>query len=189
MKTHRLLSMLLVGCSGGWAWAQDQQCSVAVGDVHITITDPNAGTASADATCAVVANFPATITPTVKAEAGFKNPADNHWVWTATIDGKAFKNIVPNEESVSPINVTVSGVTLSDPAFASPTKVATITVTITEDESKSLMRPRPVRQRGRAAINGDGARPFAAPTAAKQPGQALASTTGQPVPVAGLSKP
>jgi hypothetical protein len=156
----------MVGLLGGSAWAQEPYCSVEVGDVHITITDPIAGTANANATCVVTANFPATITPTVEAETGFENPANNHWVWIAKIDGNASKDIPPDEESVSPINVAVSGVTLSDPAILTFTKVATVTVTITEDESKSFLRPMPLKQRGKAA-----------------------NVAWRPIPIAGLRKP
>ena len=131
MNTHMLLTMLLVGLLGGSAWAQEPYCSVVVGDVEITVTDPIAGTANADATCVVIANFAATITPTIEAEAGYENPANNNWIWTVTIAGGASKDIAPDEESTSPINAAVSGVDLSDPAIASNTKVATLIVTIT----------------------------------------------------------
>jgi hypothetical protein len=142
---HVLRAMILLLLSGGLAWAQDPQCSVSIGDVQITVTDPVAGNGSANASCQVITNFPATITPTVEPAEGFKNPANNHWVWTATINGQRSKEILPEVESDSPINVTLSGVTPSEPAIASFTKVATLIVTITADESKAFFGNLPIK--------------------------------------------
>ncbi len=189
MNTHMLRAMLLVGCLGGLAWAQEPDCSVEVGDVHIAISDPTVGSGNANATCVVVANFPATITPTVETEAGFKNPANNHWIWSATIDGHASKNIAPNEESVAPITVAVSGVTLSDPAIPTATKVATVMVTITEDESKSLFRLPPVKWAGKTTTAKGVPKSLFRPTLVKQPGQVLASAVWRPMPIPGVRKP
>ncbi len=167
MKTHTLCALLLVGSLGGMAWAQDPDCSVEVGPVEINMTDPFSGAANANASCVVVTNFAAIITPTVEAEAGFKNPANNHWVWSATIDGKASKKLAPNEESVAPITVGLSGVTLSDPVLTTPTKVATLTVTITEDESKSFLRPKSIQKPAKIASRAV-RRPVPVPVARKR---------------------
>jgi len=157
MCLHVLRMMMLFVLLGGLAWAQDPQCSVSVGEVQITVTDPVAGVGSGNATCLVIANFPATVTPTIEPAEGFKNPANNHWVWTATIDGQRSKEITPEEESVSPVCVSLSGVTPSDPAIGTYTKVATLVVTITADESKAFIGAMPAPHWEKA--NGTAKRP------------------------------
>jgi len=149
MKKSMLLAMVVVGLLGGSAWAAvggigtddtgdvelkiDSYCSVVVGDAAITVADPLTGTANAEATCVVTANFAATITPTVVAFTGYTTAVGEKpdWVWTPTIDSVASKNVAAGVESITPVNVALSGVDLTDAVIGTFTKVATLTVTIT----------------------------------------------------------
>ncbi len=150
MKTYMLIAAIMMAMVCGSAWAAvggigthqasdvkvtiDPYCSVVVGDAAIAVTDPLTGTANADATCVVTANFAATITPTVATFTGYTLTQKPNWVWTPTIGGEASKDILRGVESTTAVNVALSGVALTDAVIAESTKVAVLTVTITEDK-------------------------------------------------------
>ena len=147
MKMNMLLAAMVFGFLGGSAWAAtggigmydagdvgleiNPYRSVVVGDADLEVTDPLTGTANADATCVVTANFAAVITPTVTTFTGYTLTQKPNWVWTPTIAAEASKDVAAGVESTTAVNVALSGVALTDAVIASSTKVAVLTVTIT----------------------------------------------------------
>ena len=151
MKKYMLLAMVMMMVVCGSAWAAtsasgapgtnatndielkiDKYCSVAVGKAQLQVTNPITGTANANATCVVAANFNAKITPTIDTATGYTLTEKPNWVWTPTIGGDAEKYILAGQTSETDVNVALAGVALSDVNIASYTKVATLTVTISE---------------------------------------------------------
>jgi hypothetical protein len=155
MKKYMLLTMVVMAMVCGSAYAAgtshehgasgtaavndvtlliDNYCSVQIGTAALHMTNPETGTANADATCAVTANFAAIITPTVATFTDYTLTEKPDWVWTPTITAASHAHVAAGVLSSDVVNVALSGVALTDaPILTTPVKVAVLTVTITAD--------------------------------------------------------
>jgi len=155
MKKNMILAMVVItvlGMTAAWAGPSEvgapgtaavndinlkinKYCSVAVGVAELTVVDPIAGTANANATCSVATNFNAVIEPEIEPATGYTTDEGEKpdWVWVATIGGNPTKDVAAGQTSETAVNVALSGVALKDVNIPSFTKVATLTVTISED--------------------------------------------------------